>query len=380
MSAPFSEPVFPTEDIKQAAMDLSTPSPAAQSPRPSAPTYESTSENYQTQQQAQVVPQPVPQIQQTQDNAPVTAEVAELSPDKIFAVKTVVDGVETVEHLTGKEIAHRQMNARKFTQSMQQVRTIERRALEERQQLRQIQQQHAEMAAVLNDPGRLAVYMQGKFPHLQPQQPTYVQPQAPAPQAAPQYAPSQLDPGALASVGDVDLRVREVIQAQEQDLGRRLSGVEKLAIERAEAAAAEVVNTTIARLQDAHQIASFNNDIDRTIGAVLQEHDVLNAVPQINDLIRWQVTQIGPRTPDELHNAIREVGNALAETINARVQQRQTVALATRAKLTTHGVEAPVGATPQRQPIANKPFSHAGKGDWDSMKIDALNRANFGKN
>jgi hypothetical protein len=381
-----SEPLFPTADIKEAALAFVNDS-ARQTEQPAGPstaTYEEAPAPHVAAAPAKpapVAPQQT-QSQTVQASAPesVTAEVAELSPTQSFRVTTIVDGKPVTEVLTGKQIADRNMNARKFTQSMQQVRQVERQALEAQRGIAAIRQRQAEQEQLLNDPGRLAAYVQGKFPHLlspQQQAQQQAQHQLQQPFAQQQQQVPAVDPQMLASVGDVNHAVAQSIAQQEAELGRRLNSLEQGAIQRAEESAARVVQQTISNLRNAHQVATFDRQIDDHITSLTSEHPVLSAIPQLNDLLRFEVSKLNPRTPQEMFEGLREVASAYAETIDAHYSERHATTLAAKAKLGTHGVEAPSGQTAQIQPVSRKPFTHNGKGDWDSMKAEAMARLNF---
>jgi hypothetical protein len=307
-------------------------------------------------------------------------EAAELNPTQLFRVTVQVDGKPVTEMLTGKQIVDRQMNASKFTKSMQQVRTVEKQALEAMRGIAAVRQRQAEQERILNDAGQLAAYVQAKFPHiLSPQQQAQQQAQQQLyPQQLQPHAPA-IDPEMLASVGDVNTAVARSIAQQEADLGRRLSGLEHQAIARAEESAARVVNQTIANLRTAHEVANYDQQIDRHISALTDEHPQLSAIPQLNDILRFEVSRLNPRTPQEMFDGIREVAAAYAEQLDAVYEKRNATSLATRAKLVSHGIELPSGQAPQRSPVASKPFAHNGKGDWDSLKAESLARLNFNK-
>ncbi len=370
-----SEPSFPLDSIKEAAMDFvnADTSQAAPTPSPSAPTYV---EHHEPQQVSENKPPAQPVQTQTEGQAqpePVAEDAAELNPTQLFRVTTTVDGKSVTEVLTGKQLTDRQMNARKFTQSMQQVRQMERQALEAQRGIAAIRQRQAEQDSIMNDPGRLAAYVQAKFPQiLTPQQ------QAQAVAAQQVAAPTPVvDPQMLASVGDVNDAVARSIASQEAELGRRLSGMEQAAIQRAEESASRIVQQTIANLQNSHQVATFDRQIEDHITSLTQELPVLSAIPQLNDLLRFEVSRLNPRTPQEMFDGLREVAAAYAEQIDAHYAGQNATRMAAKAKLATHGTEVPSGRTPQVQPVAKKPFAHGGKGDWGSVTAEALARLNF---
>lgn len=372
LPATISEHSFPSSDIKSAALE-SIAEPASQpvesTPVPGvAPT---------TQPTYAAPPAAAPGVAPPQ-TIPVEGEALDINPDTRYRVKTVVNGVEQTELLTGKEVLARQMNARSYTQNQQTLRAQQRQLLQERQQIANQNQQAQENAAILNDAGRLAVYIQGKFPHLtagqataaaaqvqaqqgiQPQQPTY-QPPAPV-----------IDPQGLASIGDVQAQVGQRVAELEAELGRRATAAETQTIQRIEERAAriaqETVASTIAQLQTAHAVAGYDRQIDTHINQLITDNPVLKLVPELNDLMRFRVQQMNPQTPQEMLTGFTEVANAIVEGLNAHYQQQNTAAVAAKAKLTTHGIAVPTGTTVTAPTAAaSKPFASGGKADWKGL-------------
>lgn len=402
MALPGSGPDFPTDALKSAAMAFTPSSSPTPSPAPSAPaassapaavappasTYSSSEDPATPVRPTSSTPAPsaAPVVAEGAAETPVPAsepQPIELDVNAHYRVKTVVNGKETIEVLTGQQVLQRQMNARKFTQEMQNLRAAERNLLQERQQMqewRQRAQQGEEAAAVLNDPVKLTAHIQARFPHLtlaQAQQ-AAAQTQLQAgivPGQAPAQAPS-FDPDALSTLGDVH-QAQQAFQSRvaqlEQELGRKLTAAE----EAFQARLAESVTGVLADLARSNQVAQFDRQIDQHIEGLTASVPALRAIPDVNDLIRFKVTQMGPRTPDEMFEAINQVAQGIKEELDQIYQADRQQAIAAKAKLQTSGIEAPSGQSPTFQ----RKISHRGadgKFSWDSLKDSARARALMG--
>lgn len=376
------EPLFPSADITSAALSHlegsgsptpeSSPAPVVPA-APTAPTYPTPPQRVQTQPQP-AVPGQQPAAQ------PVAEPVAlDIDPNTTYRVKTVVNGVEQVELLTGTQVLARNMNHRSYTQKTQALQTDKRTLMEERQQIAQQRQAFQESQAILNDAGRLAVYIQAKFPHMtagQVQAATQqVQAQAGIP-AQPQAPPQlQLDPQALVNFQDVQQTVGQRVAELEAELGRRATAAETQAIqrieERATRVAQETVAQTIAHLQTAHAVAGYDRQIDTHISQLIKDNPALAVVPELNDLLRFRVQNMNPQTVEEMLQGISSEALAIAEGLDAHYQQQNTAAVAAKAKLTTHGIAVPSGLTPTAPTSpASQPFAPGGKGNWKSLSAE----------
>jgi hypothetical protein len=294
-----------------------------------------------------------------------------------------VDGKEVTETLTGAELRQRQMNARKFTQSMQQVRDIERGLQQERQSIGQLRRQAEEQRAILTDRARLASYIQQQFPgttlaeanalaaHTQAQ-PGY-QPQAvPArPQGQAPYAPPQpgIDPDALASVGDI----QTIVAQKEAELGRKLSEVEQkyAAIE---AGMENLVHTTLNKLATAHEVSKFDQQISQSVTSLVERMPALKAIPDLEDLLRFRVTLKAPNSPEEMFHFLEAEAGAIYEGLRETFMQQQNAVAAAKARMVATGAEPPAGTPPTFQ----RKISHRGpdgKFDWGQLTADARARA-----
>ena len=295
-------------------------------------------------------------------------EALELNDTTLYRVQTVVDGKAEVELLTGKQVREQRMGARKFTQSMQSLRTAERTLLSERQGLAALQQRAAQQDQLLNDPGRLAAYVHAKYPHL-----SLAQVQAQVAAVAPQQvaAAPQFDPDTLSTLGDVQRRIAEA----EAGLARRVAEVEQRASEQVEANTSKAVAAALSTLQNNYAVANFDRQIEDHIAQLKAEMPVLGRIPKVNDMLRFEVTQLRPESPQAMFDALTEYARAYVEDLNEHYQAASATTLAAKSRLVTHGVAAPTGQAPTNaQPRVSKPFSNGGKGDWGSMTTDALAR------
>jgi hypothetical protein len=309
---------------------------------------------------------------------PATAEPAaqtplSLNPDALYEVRTKVDGKDVVETLTGKQVTERNMNHRKFTQTMQQVREFERTLAQERQGIVQLRQQAELAQQILTNPERARQVLSQRFPQLF----------QPAPAAAPQYAPAApvaqspvpagLDPQAIPLFSDVQAAIDARAQALEAEMGRSLNAKEQAMLASFEQKAAQVFTAKIEALQQASEVANYDRQINAHIDSLKEAHPVLAQMPQLNDLLRWEVSQMKPSSPQEMLALFDERARAYAEGFDEHYKAQMQVAQAAKAKLVSHGVEAPAGRTPTITPVSTKPFVKGGKADWGSL--DAAVRA-----
>lgn len=368
------EPSFPSADITSAALasldTSSVESPTTESAP--APTPQTSSIPQTGVVRAAQTPTPAPG-QPTQ----VDSAGAAIDPNATYTVTYKVNGQDVTESVSGKDIPSRMMNYRSYTQKTQDIAAERRAIFQERQginELRAQAQRVQEQDALLNDAGRLAVYIQSKFPQM-----TVGQAQAAAAQVqqnagiAPQAPPvPSIDPQALANIGDVQDQVQRRMEEFRQEFGRNATETEQRAIrqveERAAAIAEKTVAQTIAKLQHAHAVAGYDRQIDSHINTLVQEHPVLTQVPELNDLLRFRASQLDAQTPEDLFNGITSIAKAIAEGFDAHYNTQRTAAVAAKAKLTTHGMATPTGVTPTAPtPEASRPFASGGKGDWKSL-------------
>jgi hypothetical protein len=369
-------PSFPSGDITAAALALPSvaASPAAPSPAapvapaaPSAPTSVSPAEIANAQAQTEL-PDAV-----AAPAVPAAPSPLSLDPDALYEVPTTVDGKTTIEVLTGKQVTERNMNNRKFTQTMQQVREFERSLAQERQGIVQLRQQAELAQQIMSNPERARQVLSQRFPQLFQPAPVAAPQYAPAPVAPPQQVPASLDPQAIPLFSDVQAAIDARAQALSAEMGRDLNAKEQAMLASIEQKAAQVFTEKIQALQNANEVASYDRQINSHIDKLKEAHPVLAQMPQLNDLLRWEVSQMNPRNPQEMLALFDERARALAEGFDEHYAGQQRVAQAVKAKLTSHGVEPPTGRTPTITPVASKPFVKGGKADWGSL--DAAVRA-----
>lgn len=367
------EPSFPSADITSAAL-ATFDTPAVESPT----TESAPAPPPQTSSTPAAVARPAAQTAQTPARSTqVDSSGAAIDPNATYTVTYKVNGQDVTESVTGKDIPSRMMNYRSYTQKTQDIAAERRAIFQERQginELRAQAQRVQEQDALLNDAGKLAVYIQSKFPQMtvgqaqaaaaQVQQNAGVVPQAPP-------VPS-IDPQALANFGDVQDAVQRRMEDFRQEFGRNANAAEQRAIqqveERAAAIAEKTVAQTIAKLQHAHAVAGYDRQIDSHINSLVQEHPVLTQVPELNDLLRFRASRLDAQTPEDLFNGITSIAKAIAEGFDAHYNTQRTVAVAAKAKLTTHGMATPSGVTPTAPtPEASKPFTSGGKADWKGL-------------
>lgn len=303
---------------------------------------------------------------------PATAEPAapshlSLNPEALYEVPTTVDGKTTIEVLTGKQVTERNMNHRKFTQTMQQVREFERNLAQERQGILQLRQQAELAQQILSNPERARQVLGQRFPQLFQAPPAAAPQYAPAAPVAPSQQAPALDDQAIPLFSDVRAAIDARAASLEAEMGRSLNAKEQAMLASFEQKAAQVFTSKIEALHQASEVANYDRQINAHIDSLKAEHPVLAQVPQLNDLLRWEVSQMKPNSPQEMLEAFNERARAYAEGFDEHYRAQQQATQAAKAKLVTHGVEAPTGRTATITPQASKPFVKGGKADWGSL-------------
>lgn len=281
-----------------------------------------------------------------------------------YRVVTKIDGREVEEVITGATLRARQMNAKKFTQEMQAMREFERTLRAREQDLLQQAQKARDLEAIFADPTRLAQQIQARYPGMTLAEARQIaaQQQPPAP-PAPLPSP---DADSLSTIGDVNALLQARTVAIQQDIESRIAA----AREAMNGTAQEVVQQVLTQLANAHTVSTYNSQIDATINDLLTAHPQLKAVPEINDVLRFRVERMNPRTPDEMFHSLRQVAQGIVDDLNGHYQSHLQAQAVQKARLVEKGLEPPATPTTGYQ----RQISHRGsdgKFDWNKLKADA---------
>lgn len=219
----------------------------------------------------------------------------------------------------------------KFTQKMQELARERNELSQQRAAIQQLQMERDQMVALLNNPTAVVQYAQ---------QSGLLSPDTP-----------NADPNEIATIGEVQHTIQQQLARVRQET---------------EAAIAQA-NASLAFEQEkaGHSVA-----ITSTLSNIFQANPVLNAIPNAEDLIRYQVAQMV--TPQTTQSEAIEAFNVVAREMVANIgqhfqtsQKAQRIAEA-KQKLVSKSIEPPGGAAPQPKPLNFKKSD--GTVDWKVLQ------------
>lgn len=225
-------------------------------------------------------------------------------------------------------------------------------------QLRGILAEHQQMSQVMSDPVLYNRYGQEVFKASQaaPTPPTH---------AAPVQQQPNIDPNAIVSYGDV----RQVVDSTTQAIEAKLAELRQQA-EVIPQNVAQQVQAEIQRLEDTRESTRMRGHVEATIQGVVQKHPILNAIPNLVDLVKFEAYKMNPQTEKELYHSTQTVLAGILEGIAGAQSVQQKADIAARARTLTQGIEPPTGTAPSLQPTKLDPKS---KDYWDKLGAVARN-------
>lgn len=320
----------------------------------------------------------IPEDQKVLATDPNTGQKTEVNildlPDDAI-VRMKVNG-ESVT-MSGKEAREGFMKGAKFTREMQQLRSKEEQftgRLERAEKLEQL----------VGDDVALATYLFQERPHIVETLAEHmgwtkaqaaqalaakVNEQAAAP-AAPAFRIER--PEEIASLGEVDQLVsarasalqQEVLTALRQEIGDVSSErVQELVAN----TVAKAVRSEINALRDANEIATFDGEIKKTVGSILESNPALKAVPHIEHLMRFEVAKMKPKSPEEMMDAFHTVAQGIVEGLDETYNKARKTTIIDKATMEKTGIQPPVGTAPSMA----RPINYAdqsGKVDFNLIK------------
>lgn len=356
--------------LNKEAAPASTPTPVA-SPAPVVPgdssTFTPPTNVTVTEQPKEAVKAPEPGQEAPKAPTPAEPQVLDIPDDAL--VRMTVNGKEQV--LPYGEAKKQMMLHRTFTQNQQQLRAQEAQLARERQALQQEAELAGKLRQIVTNPDLFVQYAQANPVLAQRLAQAFGTTVAAASAGAtPQpVAPSIQNPDELANLGEVhgllDARTRELESRVSQNFSATLE-------QRAQQIAEEVegrVQQAIGRLEDAREVSAFNTEIVKKINANLEANPALKVIPRIDQLLRYEVAQLQPRTPEEMLEAFDIVSRGIVEGLNETYNTSAQIRLIEKEKLVTGGVEPPGGQAPNT--LVRPPISYTGKDgkfDWGKLK------------
>lgn len=291
--------------------------------------------------------------QQQQEPAQVIAEatpkqIAQLKDDDLVEIQ--VDG--EAQTMPWKEAKGYTMRQAKFTKEMQLLRKEQQDFESGRQSLTQARDEREALVGLLKNENLLKQFLQKQYPHL------IQQAQAQQPSNQPQV---KLDD--VASIGQVD----QIARAYAENVAGLVNEL-KGALQQ------ELQNVTT-HIEDRQATAKLSGEINTTIQGMFAEHPYMNkVVPNAEQLLRYEVLQLQPSTPEETIEAFKQVFNGWVENFKSTVAETNKSQVIQKQKLVNNNIQPPGGAQVQPQPTDFRDKN--GKVDWNKLRAAALDSWN----
>jgi hypothetical protein len=293
----------------------------------------------------QVAEPPAPvaaETQETQTETPVAQpSLAQLKDDDL--VEVLVDGQPTtMSWKDAKAGVMRQADYTRKTQSFAQERNTFNA---EREALARAATERETLVNFLNSPEAVAQFVQSKYPQLFQG----------AQQAAENIAAGEGDAQDIATVGQLQNLVSHLNQQLESVRNELNTRDEKV----------------IQRIQDAGVTARLATDINATVKELFTAHPYIDkVVPNAEDVLRWNVLQMQPGTPEETVQAVRTVFGGWVENFQAQVAEATKTQAVAKQKLVTNNIQPAGGIPPAPTPTA--PTVKNGQVDWKQLNAMAM--------
>lgn len=279
-------------------------------------------------------------------------KLAQLGDDDLVEIE--VDGVK--ETMPWKEAKGFTMRQSKFTKSMQDI-ARQRKEIEGQQaNVRSLSEEREALVTLLRDENLLKQFIAKRYP-------TLLQAQAQVEEAA-----RSTDPGDIATVENIESARREFAETI-----NGLVDTLKTELERRDTALAE-------RIQDAQVVVKLQGEIRTTIDSLFEAHPYINEViPEAEQLLRFQVSKLDPRTPKDTIEAFKTVFGGWVENYKKSVVATSKKQVIEKHKLETNSPKPTKGAaTVQPQPQSYLTKNKSGKMDvdWAALNKTAMEMIN----
>lgn len=237
------------------------------------------------------------------------------------AAPVVDDGIEVefepgkVQKLTKDEIKAGMLRQADYTRKTQELATARKQAEEILQRGQQFEAEREQLRQVLSDPRALMYLAQQQLAQAQ----------------GPQFDPEA--PATMATIA-------QMAQQNQQMLAQQLALVEQNMGNVAQQARQEAVDEITAR----QETAKHSEVINAKLATIYESNPVLQSVPEIEDVIRYRVSQMQPQTIDEALSAFEKVSGEVASAMGAKFNDARKEQALTKQKLVQGGIEPPGGA------------------------------------
>jgi hypothetical protein len=289
---------------------------------------------------------------QNVDNAS-SAQLAQLNPTDL--VEVTVDGQKV--QMPWSEAQGGVMRQAKFTKEMQALRREQESFGAQRSDLERKSQEHEVLVGLLQNKDMLREFLSKQHPDLLAQ----------ATNAAAQEA--GLDPDDIATVGQIEA-IKRAAEAKVQE-----------AVDHFERRLHEARGTIAQEIQDKSATLKLASEINTTIKGLFEAHPhVVKLTPNAEDMLRFQVSQMKPRTEAEAVEAFKTVFGGWVENFNQVVKDTTKQTVINKQKLVEGNIQPPGGSGPQPQVTDFKTVNKlTGKQDIDWSKLRGMAESMLGK-
>jgi len=237
------------------------------------------------------------------------------------ADKPVDDGIEVefepgkVEKLTKQQVKEGYLRQADYTRKTQETAEIRRQAEAILAQGQQFEAEREQLRQVLSNPRALMYLAQQQL----------------AEQAGPQF-----DPESPASMG----AIAQLAQQNQQQLAQQLALVEQNMATVAATARQEAVDEVTGKIETAKHTESINAKLKD----IYADNPILQSVPEIEDVIRFRVSQMQPQTIEEALQAFEKVSGEVSKAMGAKFTEARKEQVINKQNLVGAGIEPPGGA------------------------------------
>lgn len=308
---------------KASAMLDAAESPAPEAPKVEAPVAQAAEVPEVRVQAGQAAPEAETPIVET----PVVPQPTELSDDAL--VRVLVDGEEQV--LPWKDARGKISGGLKFTKNMQQLAKEREEFAGNQARLQQLEGEHGQLRTLLANPNALRAFTKQMYglDFAQTAQPE---------------APAQMNVDEIATVG----QAQQLAVAQAQQLEQRLQQTEHTLRNQIQAVTHEI--------EHRQQTAKHALVINTALQEIFTANPMLQSVPNIEDVIRFEVAKAKPQTEEAALELFKSVSTGIAENLNKHYNANKKVQAVAQAKqkLESKTIEPASGTAPTIQPTSYK--------------------------
>lgn len=279
-----------------------------------------------------------PQAEVENVDNPTAAQIAALKDDDL--VEVTVGG--QVQQLAWKDAKAGIMRQQDYTRKTQDFRREQAEFNQNKAKIAEQEKQFQTLVATLTNADQLAAFIQQAHPAL-------LQKLAGAAAVKPQGP----DPDDIPTVADV-------------------RNIQQSTIEQVRAEIAQEIKNAQLSIHDQLLTQKVATDINNTIGELFASHrEVVDLIPNIEDVLRYNVYQMQPQTPEETVEAFKTVFGGWVEKYNQSVMNAAKQKVIAKAGLVNNNIQPSGGTQVQPTPIQTYD-SKSNKVDWKAINAAAM--------